>query len=143
MFCIFYRNVLFEPGPNGTYYVICPICYIHCIRCLMHFKGIYSFIWKCASLLKLCTILLNKLILIFSQNKLGLKGLNFDKQEDKLIEWKTKGQAKMLNINILWYTSCFRRELPFFGEKTGPMPSASGSYSRLVSRRNAGGDRNF
>ena len=39
-------------------------------RCLMHFKVIYGFIWKCASLLKLCTILLNKLILILSRNKL-------------------------------------------------------------------------
>ena len=37
------------------------------------------------------------------------------KQEDKLIEWKTKGKAKALRINATYS----RREPQFFWEKTG------------------------
>ena len=42
MFCIFQLILLFELDTNGTYYVIFPIFYNHCIPCLMCFNVIYS-----------------------------------------------------------------------------------------------------
>ena len=42
------------------------------------------------------------------------------KQEDQLIEWRTKGQAMALRINILHYNGIvFRQQSPFLWEKTG------------------------
>ena len=41
-------------------------------------------------------------------------------QEDKSIEWKTKGQAMMLRINVLWYNRfVLRHKSPFLWGKPG------------------------
>ena len=68
------------------------------------------------------------------------------KQKDKSIEWKTKGQAKSLNINVLWYNRfVFRHWLPFLWEKTGSicLGIVAVMAGWLAGRWNAGGDWNF
>ena len=37
-------QIFFVPFGNGTYDVVCPICWDHYIPCLMYFKIIYSFL---------------------------------------------------------------------------------------------------
>ena len=65
--------------------------------------------------------------------------LNFDtyvwlKQRDKLIEWKTKGQAKALRINVFRYNRFMFKYIDHLScEKDWTyMPRASGSYGQLA-----------
>ena len=50
-FVFFKLNLLYALDSNGTYYVIFPTCYNHCIPCLMCVKVIYSFYMKMCCML--------------------------------------------------------------------------------------------
>ena len=63
---VFSIKLLFELDTNGTYYVICPTFYNHCIPCLIFFENMLY--------VKVMYILMNKMILKFPQINSGLKG---------------------------------------------------------------------